>query len=151
MTACCGTYHTITLSNDGTLHSFGYNGNGQLGLGHNNNVSLPSHIPTLPKIKQVSCGAHFTVCVDYEGFIWSFGYNNYGQLGIGNTTITYLPQKFKRFLLFFLFLVDQNTHWSSQMIQIFGDVDIMDLGSYASTTKKINQNFKKHHFLTFRK
>ena len=93
MTACCGRYHTITLSNDGTLHSFGYNHYGQLGLGNNNDVSIPSRITTLPKICQLSCGAKFTLCIDFEGFIWSFGYNNYGQLGTGNTTSFNVPQK----------------------------------------------------------
>ena len=97
MAACCGGDHTITLSNDGTLHSFGYNHYGQLGLGHNNDVSLPTPIPNLPKIMQISCGSFFTVCVDYEGFIWSFGQNNSGQLGTGNTTLfttnVNVPQK----------------------------------------------------------
>ena len=89
----CGLYHTITLSNDGTVHSFGRNKEGQLGLGHNNHVSLPTPIPNLPKINAISCGWGFTVCVDYEGFIWSFGENEYGQLGTGNKTNFNVPQK----------------------------------------------------------
>ena len=98
MAACCGSAHTITLSNDGTLHSFGYNhyghlGLGQLGLGHNNNVSLPTPIPNLPKISKISCGRYFTVCVDHEGFMWSFGENSFGELGTGNTTNFNVPQK----------------------------------------------------------
>ena len=93
MAACCGAYHTITLSNDGTLHSYGYNTQGALGLGHNNHVSLPTPIPNLPKINLVSCGGYFTVCVDDEGFIWSFGKNYKGQLGTGNTTNFTVPQK----------------------------------------------------------
>ena len=88
-----GSYHTITLSDDGTAHSFGRNHKGQLGLGHNNNVSLPTPIPNLPKIKMVSCGDCFTVCIDHEGFIWSFGENDHGQLGTGNTTDFNAPQK----------------------------------------------------------
>ena len=92
MACACGYFHTITLSNDGTVHSFGYNG-GALGLGHDNDVSLPTPIPNLPKINMVSCGAFFTVCVDHEGFIWSFGQNEYGQLGTGNTTHFNVPQK----------------------------------------------------------
>ena len=93
MTACCGEYHTITLSNDGTLYSFGFNRDGQLGLGHFRDVSLPTPIPNLPKINQVSCSWNFTVCVDEEGFLWSFGKNNSGQLGTGNTTKFNVPQK----------------------------------------------------------
>ena len=91
--ACaCGCQHTITLSNDGTVHSFGRNFE-SLGLGHNEHVSLPTPIPNLPKIKMIACGAYFTVCVDYEGFVWSFGDNYKGQLGTGNTTKFNGPQK----------------------------------------------------------
>ena len=93
MAACCGSDHTITLSTDGTLHSFGRNEKGQLGLGHNNDVSLPTPIPNLPEINMVSCGRYFTICVDCEGFIWSFGSNKYGQLGTGNTTDFNVPQQ----------------------------------------------------------
>ena len=93
MACACGSYHTITLSDDGTAHSFGRNDNGALGLGHNKDVSLPTPIPNLPKIKQFSCGNYFTVCVDYEGCIWSFGHNDSGQLGTGNTTNFNVPQK----------------------------------------------------------
>ena len=92
--ACaCGYSHTVTLSNDGTVHSFGYNDNGALGLGHNNDVYLPTPIPNLPKINLISCGGCFTVCVDCEGFVWSFGSNDAGQLGTGNTTDFNVPQK----------------------------------------------------------
>ena len=93
MACACGYDHTITLSDDGIVHSFGENSKGQLGLGHSNHVSLPTPIPNLPQINAISCGASFTVCVDYEGFIWSFGSNYYGQLGTGNTTTFNVPQK----------------------------------------------------------
>ena len=88
-----GSYHTITLSDDGTVHSFGRNGDGELGLGYEQKVSLPTPIPNLPQISLISCGAFFTVCVDYEGFMWSFGENKYGQLGTGNKTNFNVPQK----------------------------------------------------------
>ena len=93
MACACGLEHTITLSNDGTIHSFGRNYEGGLGLGHTKNVSLPTPIPNLPRVNMISCGGYFTVCVDHEGFIWSFGANNYGQLGTGNTTYFNVPQK----------------------------------------------------------
>ena len=94
-----GCKHTITLSDDGTVHSFGRNAEGQLGYAdphgytYNYPVLLPTPIPNLPQIKMISCGLDFTVCVDDEGFIWSFGANNWGQLGTGNTTNFNVPQK----------------------------------------------------------
>ena len=95
MACVSGGNHTITLSDEGTAHSFGKNTEGALGLGHNNDVSLPTPIPNLPQINMVSCGDNFTVCVDHEGFIWSFGENKYGQLGTGNKTNFNVPQKLK--------------------------------------------------------
>ena len=94
MAACCGAYHTITLSNDGTVYSLGYNCQGQLGLGEEpKNVLIPTAIPNLPKISMISCGYNFTVCVDCEGYMWSFGENFHGQLGTGNKTNVNVPQK----------------------------------------------------------
>ena len=94
MSCASGAYYTITLSNDGTAHSFGRNTEGTLGLGHYDNVSLPTPIPNLPEIKLISCGCLlFAVCVDCEGFIWSFGENSWVQLGTGNTTSFNVPKK----------------------------------------------------------
>ena len=93
MACACGFYHTITLSDDGTVHSFGRNNDGQLGLGHKKDVSLPTPIPNLPKITLISCGPEFTVCVDHEGFMWSFGNNTFGQLGIGSTSNSIIPKR----------------------------------------------------------
>ena len=93
MACSSGTFHTITLSSDGVVYSFGNNDLGQLGLGHEHSVCHPTQITTLPKIKQISCGWNFAACVDEEGFLWSFGNNNYGQLGTGNIKSFNVPQK----------------------------------------------------------
>ena len=97
MACCSGVNHTITLSDDGVVHSFGQNlfDIGQLGLRHYYDVFLPTPIRDLPKILQISCGEYFTVCVDYEGLVWSFGCNNFGQLGLGNTKDYNFPKKIK--------------------------------------------------------
>ena len=97
MAVVLGTCTVILLSDDGQVHSLGQNNYGQLGLGHDDTVSvtnpLPNLIPNLPKIKQISCGMHFAICLDYEGFIWAFGQNKKGQLGTGNTTNFNVPQQ----------------------------------------------------------
>ena len=102
MACCTGETHTICLSDEGILYSFGRNKEGQLGQTEGK-VSVPSQITkyyinnevfTLPIINQISCGADFTICVDYEGFLYSFGENNRGLLGIGSTEKYFkYPQK----------------------------------------------------------
>ena len=89
-----GKSHTICLSDEGIVYSFGRNKYGQLGL-RNFEVAVitPSPILNLPKITQVSCGKFFTVCLAEEGTLWSFGYNDYGQLGTGNRNYFNVPQK----------------------------------------------------------
>ena len=95
MFCATGTSHTVSVSNDGIVYSFGSNDEGQLGLGYYTEdfIFTPSPISNLPKIKQVTCGGYYTICVDYEGYLWSFGRNEYGQLGIGNRTSHNTPQK----------------------------------------------------------
>ena len=82
---------SVTLSDDGTVYSFGFNGNGKLGLGFCSASALPSPIPNLPTITQISCGFNFTACIDEEGFMWSIGKPNYMIKGIN----TFRPQKVK--------------------------------------------------------
>ena len=95
MACVVGCNHTITLSGDSIVHSFGKNHEGQLGLGHFNDIYIPTPITSLPKIKGISCGWNYTICIDFEGSLWSFGENYNGQLGIGNTIGEHVPQKIK--------------------------------------------------------
>ena len=93
MTCATGAKHTVTLSECGTVYVLGESTMGQLGLGNEKSVQIPTPIPNLPIITEVSCGEWFTVCVDNENFMWSFGNSNHGQLGTGNTETSYSPQK----------------------------------------------------------
>ena len=139
----CGYFHTITVSYDGIAHSFGRNGEGQLGLGHNNSVSLPTPIPNLPKINQLACGDYFTVCVDYEDFIWSFGYNSYGQLGTGNKTFFNVPQKILN-IPPVLFISCGLNHTLIITTIIYGHVKTTSTDNYVTEIPKIHIIFK--HF-----
>ena len=51
MTCCSGFNHTVTVSDNGKVYSFGLNRSGQLGLSKQDNISVPRHISSLPKIK----------------------------------------------------------------------------------------------------
>ena len=51
MACCTGAEHTVCLSNDGIVHVFGQNDDGQLGLGFaKRRIYVPTQIFQLPKI-----------------------------------------------------------------------------------------------------
>lgn len=103
MAAATSDFHTVCLSDFGTVHSFGRKENNPFGilgieegahlnpLSKDENISVPTQISNLTRIKQISCGYGFTVCLDEEECLWSFGSNDHGQLGTSTRSIA--PQK----------------------------------------------------------
>jgi alpha-tubulin suppressor-like RCC1 family protein len=83
----CGTYHTAAIKTDGTLWTWGYNNNGQ--LGDNTLINKSSPVQTVAAgttWRQVSCGDNHTAAIKTDGTLWNWGYNGGGQLG-DNTLI----------------------------------------------------------------
>jgi alpha-tubulin suppressor-like RCC1 family protein len=77
------------------LYACGSNGYSQLGLGHTNNCTTFTKLPTLPgTIQQVAGGSLHTLVLTDEG-LFACGDNRYGQFGLGHTnnctTFTKLP------------------------------------------------------------
>jgi hypothetical protein len=60
-----GRYHSFALSDRGVLYSWGCGENGQLGLGTDDNVVLPSVVTTIlgTVVGRVSCGEHHTAVI----------------------------------------------------------------------------------------
>jgi alpha-tubulin suppressor-like RCC1 family protein len=77
-------YHSWALASDGTVWSWGYNGNGNLGIGNYIDQHEPAHVSALPvDIIDMSSDGYLVLAAD--GTVWGWGYNERGQLGIGNT------------------------------------------------------------------
>ena len=89
-----GYLHTIGIKSDGTLWSWGYNGNGQLGLGSNTLVyNSPTKLGVESSWKTVSTMYAHNIAMKKNGTLWSWGYNGNGQLGLGNKTNYNSPQQ----------------------------------------------------------
>ena len=74
---------------EGNLWTFGYNGEGQLGHGDWTDRNIPTVIPTLKDIQQISYGSrafHF-LAKNSQNQIFVTGNNSYGQFGTGNTSV----------------------------------------------------------------
>jgi alpha-tubulin suppressor-like RCC1 family protein len=85
-----GAIHNCFLRPGGAVHCFGGNYDGQLGLGHTNEIG-DSESPDVGPIGlgapaiDVDAGGHHTCAVLQGGAVRCWGDNNRGQLGLGHT------------------------------------------------------------------
>uniref|UniRef100_A0AAQ4RKY3 RCC1 and BTB domain containing protein 2 n=1 Tax=Gasterosteus aculeatus aculeatus TaxID=481459 RepID=A0AAQ4RKY3_GASAC len=89
----CGQLCSMAVLDNGEIYGWGYNCNGQLGLGNNGNQQTPCRIAALQGINivQVACGYAHTLALTDEGMVYAWGANSYGQLGTGNKSNQALP------------------------------------------------------------
>jgi len=89
----CGQQHTAAVKTDGTLWSWGNNGNGQLG----DNTSGINRITPVTTFaggtnwKQVSAGNNYAAAIKTDGTLWTWGNNDNRQLGDNTTTQKLTP------------------------------------------------------------
>ena len=77
--------HTLILTHEGTVYSFGDNTYGQLGRTGDNNAILPVNLPSVKSpVKAISCGHDHTLILFENGDLYGVGNNSYGQLGTVN-------------------------------------------------------------------
>jgi alpha-tubulin suppressor-like RCC1 family protein len=74
---------SLATKSDGTLWSWGRNGDGQLGHGNTIHRSSPIQVPGTQWC-EVSGGTH-SMAIKNDGTLWSWGSNGTGELGHGNT------------------------------------------------------------------
>jgi alpha-tubulin suppressor-like RCC1 family protein len=89
-----GGIHTAAIKTDGTLWTWGYNLNGQLGINNITQTMVCSPVTTFAggtNWKQVSCGIRHTSAIKTDGTLWTWGYNTSGQLGDNTTTQRNIP------------------------------------------------------------
>ena len=80
--------HTLAITPDGTLYTWGYNNRGQLGNGSTSNRTSPglTSLGAATKFIAVAAGRNFSAAIDTGGVLYTWGYNSDGQLGTGGTS-----------------------------------------------------------------
>lgn len=91
-------YFALALNDKGEVYSWGYNEYGQLGLGHNKPVDIPTKIVGLQNVKEIFTGYDNSYFIMNNGTIYACGRNDYGQLGLGFISSgtdpnTYIPKE----------------------------------------------------------
>ena len=92
-----GGEHSLILTADKRVYSFGVNDKGQLGLGakfkgpaarkgaESHLVGVPTLIRRIPRIVQIAAGGAHSVLLTEDGNVLVFGDNSKGQLGLGKS------------------------------------------------------------------
>ena len=77
----CGGEFTVALRSDSTLWAWGFNGNGQLGIGNLSTQQLPVQIGNNHNWKDIVAGGLHCLAIKTDGTLWAWGLNGNGQLG----------------------------------------------------------------------
>lgn len=86
----CGQQHSLALTDDGRIYSWGLGVFGQLGHSNIKSQHVPKRIENVTMeddnekevlFKSVACGSHHSLALDIYGKVWSWGSAEYGQQG----------------------------------------------------------------------
>lgn len=88
-----GDQFAVAIRKDGTLWSWGYNSNGQLGDGTTINHASPAKIGTATDWTFVAAGKRHAFAINKAGVLFGWGGNFNGQLGDGTTVGKLVPTK----------------------------------------------------------
>jgi hypothetical protein len=108
----CGYNHSMALTENGCVYSWGSNLCGQLGIANTINSYTPKQIEMKDIIiHKIICGESHSLLLTNKGVIYAFGNNFFGQIGNGMKGDIKIPIKLnheKRF-------IDIASHWNSNI------------------------------------
>eukprot|EP01125_Pyxidicula_operculata_P011631 TRINITY_DN3812_c0_g2_i2.p1 TRINITY_DN3812_c0_g2~~TRINITY_DN3812_c0_g2_i2.p1 ORF type:complete len:2464 (-),score=554.47 TRINITY_DN3812_c0_g2_i2:160-7446(-) len=79
-----GLHHSMVLTEDGKLWSFGRNTVGELGIVNYFNQPTPQHITYFTKkVVSFACGTSYSMVVTEDGNLYGFGESSFGGIGNG--------------------------------------------------------------------
>jgi len=88
-----GDNFSLAIRSDGSLWSWGYNGQGQLGLGHTTDQQWIRRVGSDSNWTSVSAGWRHVLAIKTDGSLWAWGWNENGRLGDSTTTQQNSPVK----------------------------------------------------------
>ena len=94
-----GAGHVYAMDDKNNIFTWGCNTYGQLGLGHNFMVTVPTLLTNVNNITSFACGSAHTLALTQDKNIYAWGYNGYRQLGcvvhisINKHLVSLIPKK----------------------------------------------------------
>jgi len=89
-----GVAHTVCLTQDGSMYSWGRGDDGRLGHGNEDRKLVPTRVESALRsriIVQAAAGSNHTACVDASGALYTWGYGRFGMLGHGHESTMFTP------------------------------------------------------------
>ena len=90
-TVACGSFFTAVVLANGTVRTFGWNSDGQLGVNDTTQRNTPVQVLNILTAVSVSGGRYHTAVLLADGTVRTFGNNSVGQLGVNDTTTRSTP------------------------------------------------------------
>lgn len=92
VSVAAGSRHSLALSSDGHVYSWGWGVQGQLGHGQNKTLMAPRMVEfPCPSdntiVKVIAAGGMHSACVTTSGECYTWGASQYGQLGLGDEVV----------------------------------------------------------------
>lgn len=92
-----GSFSVVATKTNGTLWTWGHNGQGQLGQNDTTSRSSPVQVGASPPSgrtwSMVSNGYYSVLATQNSGTLWAWGQNSFGQLGLGDTNTRLSPSQ----------------------------------------------------------
>merc|ERR1712086_937568 len=81
-----GYNHTLCITADGSIFSWGSNDNGQLGVGDTESRHVPTLVTWLQgkRVVHVAAGQYHTICSTADGSVFTWGGGDNGKLCLGD-------------------------------------------------------------------
>jgi alpha-tubulin suppressor-like RCC1 family protein len=79
-----GGGHSMVLARDGTVFTWGYGDEGQLGHGITDRQLVPKRVEGLTNVTDIAAGGHHSLATGDGGAVYTWGSNLWSQLGLGD-------------------------------------------------------------------
>ena len=91
ISVAAGAHHSLALTSNGEVWSWGANDVGQLGNGTYQMRTIPGTVRGLSHVQGLAAGKDHSLAVLADGSVWAWGNNHFGQLGNPNLVPSNLP------------------------------------------------------------
>ncbi|XP_074179739.1 putative E3 ubiquitin-protein ligase HERC6 isoform X2 [Rhinolophus sinicus] len=150
----CGDYHSLALSEDAQVFSWGKNSHGQLGLGKDfASQASPQRVMSLQGIPlaQVAAGGAHSFALSLSGTSFGWGSNNAGQLALSGKNVlvqSYKPRSIGALKSLDVIYISCGYEHTAVLTQdgkvfTFGDNSYGQLGHSSTSEKRVPQHVER--------